>query len=92
MLAFKAGDPAKNTDPPGLLSLIEDVEMADVALIFHILMHKLEENPCVVGVAQYPHRTIPAVRVNCLGDCRRFRPDKDRSDVAAVYEAVTVPN
>lgn len=92
VLAFKAGDPAKNTDPRGLLGLVEDVEMADVALIFHTLVHNLVENPCVVDIAQYHHKTIPAVKINCLGDRRRFHPGKDPSDEAAIYEAVTVPN
>lgn len=92
VLAFKAGDPAKCTDPRGLLGLVEDVEMADVAHIFHTLVHNLDENPCVVDVALYAPKTIPAVKINGLGDRRRFHPDKDINSDASIYEVITVPN
>lgn len=92
VLAFKAGDPAKCTDPRGLLGRVEDVEMADVAHIFHTLVNNLDENPCVVDIERYPHKTIPAVKINGLGDRRRFHPDKDINSDAAIYETVTVCN
>ncbi|KAI7789167.1 mynd finger family protein [Diaporthe eres] len=92
VLAFKAGDPAKRTDPRDLFGLVEDVEMADVAHIFHTLTHNLDENPCVVDIVRYAHKTIPAVKINGLGDRRRFHPDKDTNSDAAIYEVVTVPN
>ena len=92
VLAFKAGDPAKCTDPWGLLGCVEDLEMADVAHVFHTLVHNNPENPCVVDVSRFAHKTIPAVKINCLGDRRRFHTNKNALDDAAIYEAVIVPN
>ncbi|KAL1869638.1 hypothetical protein Daus18300_005493 [Diaporthe australafricana] len=81
-------------DDRGIVALMEDVEMEDVAHVMDGLAYGSEHVPCVVNLPRYPRKTLPALKVNCMGDRWRFYRDAlnwSRND-AAVYTHVTVPN
>ncbi|KAG8167925.1 hypothetical protein KVR01_003614 [Diaporthe batatas] len=65
----------------------QDLEMQDLSTAIVLLML-----PCVVNVPRCPFKSLPGIKINCVGDRIRFHPDKDPNSDAAIYEAVDVPN
>ncbi|KAH8767468.1 hypothetical protein F5883DRAFT_671071 [Diaporthe sp. PMI_573] len=71
---------------------LEDVSMNDTWFVIEAVLYGDHDSPCVVNVPRYPYPSLPALKINCVGDRARFHPDKDRRSDAATYESVTVPN
>lgn len=78
-------------DDRGLMALMEDVEMEDVWPVVEGFLYGDKKTPCVVNLPRCPHKYLPAIKINCVGDRRRFHPENPTSD-QAIYESVNVPN
>lgn len=89
-----AGKPERviPADGMGMLVRVEDLEMEDVWPVIEAMIYGDQDHPCVVNVPRYPFKSIPGLKINCLGDRHRLRRKLDPNSDAAVYEAVTVPN
>lgn len=85
-------DPVTPADGYGMAVRMEDVQMEDVWHVIEGIIYGDRDHPCVVNVPRYPHKSLPALKVNCHGDRHRFHPERDRKSDAATYEEVRVPN
>lgn len=84
-------DQASQPDGRGFVALMEDVEMEDVWPVVEGLLYGDKKTPCVVNLPRCPHKYLPAIKINCVGDRRRFHPENPDSD-QAIYESVNVAN
>lgn len=80
-----------------IIASLEDVSMHDTWFVIEAVLYGDRNTPCVVDVARYPYKSLPALKVNCFGDRCRFHSNKDPRagepwDETAIYEPVTVPN
>lgn len=84
-------DLASQPDDRGLIALMEDVEMEDVWPVVEGCLYGDKKSPCVVNLPRCPYKSLPGIKINCVGDRRRFHPENPTSD-QAIYESVNVPN
>ncbi|KAH8748093.1 hypothetical protein F5883DRAFT_653270 [Diaporthe sp. PMI_573] len=83
---------ASPTDGAQSVAHFKDLGMQDVWTTIAFLTYGDKKSPCLVNDPRAPLRSLPSIKINCVGDRIRFHPDKDPDSDAAIYEAVTVPN
>ncbi|KAG8158291.1 hypothetical protein KVR01_012052 [Diaporthe batatas] len=82
-----------------MINRLEDVTLDDTPFVIEAVLYGDHDSPCVVDVPRYSRywKSLPGLKVNCLGDCLRFHSEKDSFNIpkweaTAVHERVTVPN
>lgn len=84
-------DLASQPDDRGVVAFMEDMEMEDVWPVVEGCLYGDKKSPCVVNLSRCPYKSLPGIKINCVGDRRRFHPENPTSD-QAIYESVIVPN
>lgn len=75
-----------------MVARLKDVSMADTWFVIEAVLYGDHNSPCVVNVPRYPYKSIPALKMNCIGDRVRFHPDENVKSDKATYESVIAPN